>query len=78
MYAKKVILLKEKPKFKDIICGYVYGLHSGNTYFSKYGKSYYIKKTKSSQKEIFCDSSVKKLKDAILYYNDGYGSEFAK
>ena len=28
--------------------------------------------------KISCDSSVKSLSDSILYYNDGYGKEFAK
>ncbi|MFH1856391.1 MAG: hypothetical protein ABH836_04060 [Candidatus Omnitrophota bacterium] len=67
---------KEKPKFIDICYGYVYGLHSEDTYFTKGGKSYFKRKA-SAAIEIQCDKFVKRLKDAILYYNDGYGGEFA-
>jgi len=66
------------PSFKDIFCGYVYCLRSKDTYFSKKGCVYYRKAESKKPFRIKCDSSVKKLKDAILYYNDGYGQEFAE
>lgn len=66
------------PRFCDVFQGYVYGLHSGNTYYSKDAKSYWLPHNHQNAIEIACDSIVSQLKDAILYYNDGYGQEFAR
>ncbi|THB69075.1 MAG: hypothetical protein D6B27_01200 [Gammaproteobacteria bacterium] len=69
---------KRSPKFEDIIGGYVYCLHSGNEYFSIKGKSYFRESKDAEFVQIFCDSKVDKLEDAILYFNDGYGKEMSK
>jgi fructose-1,6-bisphosphatase/inositol monophosphatase family enzyme len=66
------------PRFRDVFDGYVYGLRSGDTYYSKDGRSYWIPCNKKTAIEIACDSTITELKDTILYYNDGYGQEFAK
>jgi fructose-1,6-bisphosphatase/inositol monophosphatase family enzyme len=69
--------LSLKPKFRDICFGYIYGIHSSDIYYSKNGKSFY-KKRGNRAIEMHCEDTVNQLKDAILYYNDGYGTEFAK
>lgn len=66
------------PRFKDVFEGFVYGLRSKDVYYSKAGKSFYQSNNSSSPIEIHCDNKVISLEDAILYYNDGYGKEFAK
>ncbi len=66
------------PTFRDVYEGFVYGIHSGDTYFSKNGKAYYIQRGCTVAVKIWCDSHVKNLSDSILYYNDGYGKEFAR
>jgi len=68
----------QQPRFSDIFSGYVYGLHSGDSYYAQYGKSYWQPHNHTEAIEISCDTTVTKLEDAILYYNDGYGQNFAK
>lgn len=70
--------MNNTSRFNDIFSGYVYGLHSGDIYYSVNGKSFYQKRNSSTPVEIRCDDSITSLNEAILYYNDGYGSEFAK
>lgn len=65
------------PHFKDVFAGYVYGLRSRDTYYSTDGKSYYQPSDSVHAVEILCDQRVTRIQDAILYYNDGYGKEFA-
>jgi fructose-1,6-bisphosphatase/inositol monophosphatase family enzyme len=65
------------PRFQDVFAGYVYGLRSQDTYYSAGGKSYYQPNDSTHAVEIFCDQRVRRIQDAILYYNDGYGKEFA-
>lgn len=69
---------KQSPAFKDILGGYVYGLRSGDTYFSVEGKSYYLPCGNKQPLIISCDHSVSQPRDAILYFNDGYGIKFAE
>jgi fructose-1,6-bisphosphatase/inositol monophosphatase family enzyme len=66
------------PAFKDIIGGFVYGIHSNDSYFSIGNKSYLNEKGCTNWEEIYCNNKVTRLEDAILYYNDGYGKEYAK
>ena len=63
------------PIFRDVFGGFVYGIHSRDTYYSTNGNAYYIKRDNTVPMKISCDSSVKSLSDSILYYNDGYGKE---
>lgn len=65
------------PQFKDVFGGFVYGLRSRDTYYSAGGKSFYQPHASAQAVKIFCDQRVTCIRDAILYYNDGYGKDFA-
>jgi fructose-1,6-bisphosphatase/inositol monophosphatase family enzyme len=64
------------PRFGDIIGGWVYGLHSGDRYHTAAGQLWWAPRGRPAR-AVRCDTRVTRLEDAILYYNDGYGSSFA-
>lgn len=68
----------KESQFKDLEFGYVYDLHSGDTYYSYNDEAFYITAGQEEAIQIKCDSSVYKLEDAIAYINSGYGADFAK
>lgn len=64
------------PTFGDICGGFVLGLRSGDQYLAVENRLSFIPRARSPR-FVQCDASVKRLADAILYYNDGYGRDFA-
>jgi fructose-1,6-bisphosphatase/inositol monophosphatase family enzyme len=64
------------PRFGDLTGGWVYGLHSGDRYHTAAGQLWWTPRGRPAR-AVRCDARVTRLEDAILYYNDGYGSGFA-
>ncbi len=68
----------KQPRFKDLVCGYLYCLHSQDEYFSRNGKAYYKRNKTPAAVPIQCDQAVVCLKEAVLYYNLGEGASTAR
>lgn len=69
--------MNKKPKLKDLQFGYVFDLHSGDTYYSHGNEAFYIPDGEREAVPIKCDSRASKVQDAIAYINSGYGRKFA-